>query len=153
MTDLSSLIGYAARLQFPINNRAAVPHLPPKEGAMSLTASSIKTFFDNLIAKGETDLVKIQSFIAEVFPIIEAATEAVGGPKADAVVTALNAVSSVVTVAQTVAQPVAATAAAPSTITATEAANIAVATVQAVAGVKSTVADATAEIKSELSGH
>lgn len=151
MTDLSSLIGYAARLQFPINNRAAVPHLPPKEGAMSLTASSIKTFFDNLIAKGETDLVKIQSFIAEVFPIIEAATEVVGGPKADAIVTALNAVSSVVTMAQTVAQPVA--AAAPSTITATEAANIAVATVQAVAGVKSTVADATAEIKSELSGH
>lgn len=118
---------------------------------MSLTASSIKTFFDNLIAKGETDLVKIQSFIAEVFPIIEAATDVVGGPKADAVVTALNAVSSVVTMAQTVAQPVA--AAAPSTITATEAANIAVATVQAVAGVKSTVADATAEIKSELSGH
>jgi hypothetical protein len=87
-----------------------------KEIHMSLSWTAIESFFQNLIAKGETDLTKIQGIMSEVFPVVEAAAAAVGGPAADDVVIALNAVSSVTNIVQTVAAPVAAAVAAPNTI-------------------------------------
>ena len=117
---------------------------------MSLTASSVQAWIRDLIAKGETDLTKAEAMFGEIFPILEAACAAVGGPVADEVVAILNATTNVVKIAQTVAQPVAAAAAAdPSTITATEAANIAVAASAAVASIKSTIASTTDAIKED----